>query len=63
MVSVGGKWVRMRGKGALAPIAASQVQVLDMEAMDEAGVGRTVATAGAEVRRGGVAGGAVAGAG
>lgn len=44
------------------PTAASQVQVL-AEAMDEAGIGRTVAAAGAEVRRGGVAGGAVAGAG
>lgn len=49
----------MGGGGA----AASQGQVPDVEAMDEAGVGRTVAAAGAEVRRGGVAGGAVAGAG
>lgn len=48
---------------ALGPVRASQGQVLEVEAVDEAGAGRTVATAGAEVRRGGVAGWAVAGAG
>lgn len=42
---------------------ASQGQVLVVESMDEAGAGRAVAAAGDEVRRGGVVGGAVAGAG